>query len=78
MTTETKKSSKALIGVVIAVLLGVAFLGLLLLSVKNDARDVQQYAKTWSGDKSHETTQMHDDMASMPMGDDMQNMHHHH
>ena len=75
MSQDVKKSSsKGWIAVIAGVVFGVVFLGLLLLSVKNDARDVQNYAKTWSGDKGsvqmdHEHThhQMSDDeMASMP------------
>ena len=70
MSQDVKKSSsKGWIAVIAGVVFGVVFLGLLLLSVKNDARDVQNYAKTWSGDKGSATMnhQMSDEeMASMP------------
>lgn len=56
MSQDVKKSSsKGWIAVIAGVVFGVVFLGLLLLSVKNDARDVQNYAKTWSGDKGSVT-----------------------
>lgn len=53
MSAEAKTtSSKGWLWVLFGVLFGVVFLGLLLLSVKQDAQDVQAYAKTWSGDKT--------------------------
>lgn len=77
MNTEVKKSSsKAWIAVIAGVLFGVVFLGLLLLSVKNDSRDVQNYAKTWYGDKSASMPMSKDGKMQMDQESDMQ--HHHH
>ncbi|WP_269914318.1 hypothetical protein [Acinetobacter sp. HY1485] len=73
MSQDAKKSSsKGWIAVIAGVVFGVVFLGLLLLSVKNDARDVQNYAKTWSGDKGSVTMdhQM-DDKGSAAMNHQM-------
>lgn len=65
MSDTSKGSNKGWIGVGIAVVFAVFFLGFLFLSVKQDTTKVNSYAKTWSGDSVSS-----DPMASMPMQHD--------
>lgn len=67
MSNEPKSGHKGWIGVGIAVIFAIFFLGFLFLSVQQDTNKVNKYAKTWSGDGAS------DPMASMPMGHDGMN-----
>lgn len=84
MSAEAKKtSSKGWLWVLFGVLCGVIFLGLLLLSVQEDTKDVQQYAKTWYGDKTPEERAQQQKEASVvaTASAPVENMHsseHHH
>ncbi|MBF7682667.1 hypothetical protein I2F27_04875 [Acinetobacter sp. B5B] len=62
MSDEKKSSHSGWIGVGIAFVFAIFFLGFLFLSVQQDTTKVNNYAKTWSGDGAS------DPMASMPMG----------
>lgn len=70
MSNEKQNSHRGWVGVGIAVVFAIFFLGFLFLSVQQDTTKVNRYAKTWSGDVASEP------MASMPMGhEDMNHVH---
>ncbi|GAB3055082.1 hypothetical protein GCM10027155_21850 [Acinetobacter apis] len=72
MSEVKKPHSKGWTGVIIATVLGVLFLGFLFLSMQHDTKNVNQYSKTWAGDKQETSP-----MASMPMSSDDSKMQHH-
>ena len=81
-TNQQPSKNKGWTWVIIAILLGVAFLGLLAYSVNSDNKDINQYAKQWrsTGDKeaSMPMDMQHGDMHDSDMKNmDMSNMSQH-
>lgn len=77
MTTNVKSSGKkGWLGVIIATVCGVLFLGFLFLSMQHDTRNVNEYAKTWSGDGQSASEPMNMDHMSMQHDHNMSEMKH--
>ena len=81
--SQNKKSSNAWRGVIIAVVLGLTFLGFLYYSVASDNNDINRYSQQWRSTGDESTASMQHDMSNMKDMDmskmsehDMANMHH--
>ena len=80
--SQGKSTSKVWRGVIIAVILGITFLGFLYYSVASDSNDINRYSQQWrsTGDESsasqHDMSNMKDMDMSKMSEQDMANMHH--
>ncbi len=81
--SQNKKSSGGWRGVIIAVVLGLTFLGFLYYSVASDNNDINRYSQQWRSTGDEPSSSMQHDMSNMKDMDmskmseqDMANMHH--
>lgn len=81
--SQNKKSSGGWRGVIIAVVLGLTFLGFLYYSVASDSNDINRYSQQWRSTGDESSSSMQHDMSNMKDMDmskmseqDMANMHH--
>ncbi|WP_111892996.1 hypothetical protein [Acinetobacter sp. MB5] len=81
--SQPKKISNGWRGVIIAVILGIVFLGFLYYSVASDSNDINRYSQQWRSTGDESSSSMQHDMSNMKDMDmskmseqDMANMHH--
>lgn len=81
--SQPKKSSNGWRGVIIAVILGIVFLGFLYYSVASDSNDINRYSQQWRSTGDESSSSMQHDMSNMKDMDmskmsehDMENMNH--